>query len=1166
MKRLTAILTAALIAFSVSTTAFAVPDDENSTEQTSNVSEQQENSKKTEESSKKSDDNSKKESSENKQESSEENTSAPEKLTYDEYEIKNLGMHIKLPSDTYVLTPNISADDPALAATKLTKKEVQESFSENDTVIKAFAKDFSYDITITAVENDKTNAIDNLTTLADKELDNVIEGLLQSEYTTGCAKNTYNDVLFLTLDMVYKSGDAQIYGIQEYTIVNGTNVIITYQSHADKLTDNDKALVSKIMSDVTFDGVEEPPVVSDVAATNVDQLDIRYILILVSSLLAIIALAAMIIVGTKYRQSHREESDDEVHNIGDGDKFIIKTPKTSIVIDDDTNNPPEKLKTEDEPYDKSIFTPSDENVIYRNEKLAEEKKKREETRTIPRLDSTTELSIPKNPYTPVGKAEAVAQPAMSVTSEIAKLSTISAEAAKAAEAAKEEQDKKETENTDGVVFAESVPKPKTEIQQIGEAVFDSAPLTIEPKGTPEPDLTVKPVKVENPTEKVTLAKEEKHDERKTLIKEEKPSVNKPAIAEEKTAEELSEYEKRFGKNRQNPPTANAAEAMQAEEEDNSVSKFEKHFGKIQPAATPKAAKNDTISAVDSIIKQEEKSKKEKPAEPSPITITKAPPKTEEPKTELPPVVKITKTTPTAEVPTKEVKPEPKPEEPKKPEKKAEPKKTPENLEEPTKSSKTPKVQKPEEKPEPVPEKSGLFKKIADKLFETDEEDDFKPVDTGRESTNKFISSLRDKLKYHEPEFEEEPEKPAEKEETDDNSVELYRSPNAKKHQQIELAVKKGKDGNIIIDSISDENGKPVQIEVKDKSEEKPQEKNSSVSDERFDYDKFFEKDKKPEENTDERFGYDKFFPEEKKEEPKPAVKDEKTPDKTESKPETAKSSGGRKKKKKNKKNKNNAASAVVTAAADTIGAAATTAAAVSAGKAAETAAAVGAAGTVIKAVTPTETKTVTVKSETKPEVSKPVTKKAEPKPEETKPVTEKVVSKQEVSKPVEDKAETKVEKPETRLEAEKAETKTEEVKPEKPKAPEFVFERDTGIIFERAVTGPQSYKGNITPLTAIPRLESVNANDYNKKIEEMRSTTKGPIVAPQTETAAEPDHKTEDKIEFYNGYDSDDTLDPFAPGSGEMTLKEIDKKTSPKLGERLKRSFGKIFSGTDDEN
>ncbi len=1336
MKRLTAVLAAALITLTISTTAFAVPENSDKAEQssTSSGTEQKENS----ESSKNNTD--KTESSTDKTESS---VLDPNNITYKEYKPDNTKMTISLPSEMYILTPDIDEDDPALAAANLTKEKVKKSFKENGTLIKAFAKDFSFDITLTMTQNERTQTIDNLSYLSEEEITQITNALLENNLAVGCSKNTYNGTLFLSFDTEYETADAKIYGVQEYTVVNGKNIIITFQSHTGKLSENQQALIRNIMSETVFEGrAEESAEISDASSTDVTNLDPRYIVILISSVVALVALASMIIVGTKYRESHRSFKGK------DDDKFIINTPKTRLQVDDEVKEEIKPKKTE-KPYDTSIFEASDENVLFTNTKLEEEKKQKEKNKNIPRLDSTMELSIPKNPYTPVGKAEAVEQPAMSVTSEIAKLSNISAEEARKAKEVNAENESAAQGNTDSVVFAESTPKAKTEIKQIGEEVFNTDENTdISEENSEETDKHNEPFN--EPSIDTT------ENKREEIFSDVEKAIITNGIAEEGSEqhpdEELSEYEKRFGRGRKNFLSNSP---VTGEEEEKPVSKFEKHFGRLQPAAAKKEIQNDTVAAVDAMIKQEntvvdvkkkEKSDNTHKDDPA-ITITKAPPKISEPVVTEQPVVRITKTTPMpAEIKEEIIKAE---------------ETVPETKEDTTKNNNTKASDTQTTKEKPVntntndeqSEKRNILQKFTEKLFASDEPDELTEhtVETNKESTNKFINSIKDKLQYRAPEYEDEPTA-EQAPKTSNEGTEIYHSPEAVKPNRIELAVKKNEDGSIVIDSISDETGKPVQIAVKDGEAElkkKPVtkgKKKNRKSDKKNKRDKKntessgtaalketavtvagaavtaagiaaesaaesvknvsdkaeaagavvsavsgtsakTERSVKTEENKDNAVAKvktektedkavakvrteetedkavaevktegteDKTVAEVRTEETEDKnvaevrteetedknvaeVKTEETEDKAVAEINTEKTEDKAVAEVNTEKTEDKAVAEVRTEETEDktvaeVRTEETEDKAVAEVKTEETedkaVAEVRTEGTEDKAVAEVKTeetedkavaevKTEETEDKTVAEVKTEETEDktvAEVRTEETKDktvdkevqaeaaedetvdgkITEETIENthsdektgheendnvsENINHTSEDKTEAVVmsEFGKTDTETERTSTintvekeninngKGTETEAE-PSAPEFVFERDTGIIFEKAISPANTFTANITPLTSIPKLESVNANDYNKQAEELRkqsvvSFNRQPEPQPepiQTPAAEEPDS--------YYPDNEDDTLDPFAPGSGEMTLKEIDKKTAPKLRDRIKKSFGKIFSAGEDE-
>ena len=1200
MKRLTAVLAAALITLTISTTAFAVPENSDKAEQssTSSGTEQKENSESSQNNTDKT------ESSTDKTESS---VLDPNNITYKEYKPDNTKMTIRLPSEMYILTPDIDEDDPALAAANLTKEKVKKSFTENGTLLKAFAKDFSFDITLTMTQNERTQTIDNLSSLSEEEITQITNALLENNLAVGCSKNTYNGTLFLSFDTEYETADTKIYGVQEYTVVNGKNIIITFQSHTGKLTENQQALISDIMSETVFEGREEESVgISDAPSTDVNNLDPRYIVILISSVVALVALASMIIVGTKYRESHRS------HKEKDDDRFIINTPKTRLQVDDEEKEEIKPKKTE-KPYDTSIFEASDENVLFTNTKLEEEKKQKEKNKNIPRLDSTMELSIPKNPYTPVGKAEAVEQPAMSVTSEIAKLSNISAEEARAAREAKEttaENESASQVNTDSVVFAESTPKAKTEIKQIGEEVFNTDENT---------DISEE---TDTHNESFTDTAENKQEE---IFSDVEKAIITNSIADESSEQqpdgELSEYEKRFGRGRKNFLSNSP---VTGEEEEKPVSKFEKHFGKLQPAAAKKEIQNDTVAAVDAMIKQEnavvDVKKKEKSdithKDDSAITITKAPPKISEPVVTEQPVVRITKTTPMpAEIKEEIIKAEETAPETKE--------STAKNIN--TKASDT---QTTKEKPADTSpddgqsEKRNILKKFTEKLFASDEPDELteQAAETNKESTNKFINSIKDKLQYRAPEYEDEPTA-EQAPRTSSEGTEIYRSPEAVKPNRIELAVKKNEDGSIVIDSISDETGKPVQIAVKDGDAESKKKTGTKGKKKNRKSDKRNKRDKKDTEPSGTaalkeaaatvagatvtaagiaaesaaesvKNVSDKTKTagavvsaasgtlaktDENKDNTVAKVKTEKTEDKTVAKVKTEKTEDKAVAEVKTEKTEDKAVAEVKTEktedkAVAEIKAEKTEDKAVAEVKTEET------EDKAVAEVRTEETEDKAVDKEVKAEASEDKTVDGKIAEETIKDThsdekikhTENDNVSENINHTSKDKTEAAVmsEFEKTDNETERTSTINTEEKENTNTGkgtPEFIFERDTGIIFEKAISPANTFTANITPLTSIPKLESVNANDYNKQAEELRkqsvvSFNRQPEPQPepiQTPAAEEPDS--------YYPDNEDDTLDPFAPGSGEMTLKEIDKKTAPKLRDRIKKSFGKIFSAGEDE-
>lgn len=168
-----------------------------------------------------------------------------------------------------------------------------------------------------------------------------------------------------------------------------------------------------------------------------------------------------------------------------------------------------------------------------------------------------------------------------------------------------------------------------------------------------------------------------------------------------------------------------------------------------------------------------------------------------------------------------------------------------------------------------------------------------------------------------------------------------------------------------------------------------------------------------------------------------------------------------------------------------------------------------------------------------------------------------------------------------------------------------MFERESGIIFEHAQKPKQSVQPMKTAFTNIPRLESVNAEEYNRQYEEMKKSmpknqayaqrftgaqSSQPTAKPAVpETKTEPvqsvnnkaktkkpvkkngskktplQKKSDDVIEFYKGYEEEDPFTNQAYQNEEILIKD-HKKNKGSVGSRFKKSFGKFFSGDVPED
>ena len=400
MKRLTAILVAALVMMSVSLPVMAEPDnssaeessqaavseqspdnessqaeaqDESNTESTESTEEDSEQTSteesaqesgeeiSTEESSKEDSDGSSI-AEDSKPESKAEN-SKPEKVKMVDYRIEEAGMKISIPSDMYVITRNTDKDDPVLAANRTTKEEITKNFQENDIYLRTNPKDFTFVVNVTVSESDDTKAIGELSSLSEEKLQSIIDKLLSSEIYTGCTKSNYGGLLFLTFDIGYESSGTKVEGVQQYTINDGKCIKITYQSTVDGDSTANKQIFNKMMDSLRFAGVRYEPQPQEKRETvkplTFSDIDIRYIYIIIASVVGIIALMIMIIVGIRYKKTkaliERQKNIEEERN--------KKKTKVTFVDHDDEQT--------------EIFSDTDKKKGNENEKHREKSKEKQ---------------------------------------------------------------------------------------------------------------------------------------------------------------------------------------------------------------------------------------------------------------------------------------------------------------------------------------------------------------------------------------------------------------------------------------------------------------------------------------------------------------------------------------------------------------------------------------------------------------------------------------------------------------------------------------------------------------------------------------------------------------------------------------------------------------------
>ena len=283
------------------------------------------------------------------------------KIYYTSYPVPEAEMYIDLPNDMYILTKNIDENSPVLKACKITKAQLLKSFEQTGNYIKASSKDFTCDITVNILKNKNTIKIDNLATLDDEEIESIVNNTLKQSMYTGWSKNIYNNSMYLSFPIKFKDENANVEGIQKYTIIKGTRIVITFQSYTGEIDDTFNDIISSVMESIVFDGIDPNPVSesSEPAEkdTSVNNLDIRYIYLLLAALIALIFLTLIITTAMRYKKSHKK---------------IISEP----VIENSSNQTEEKEK--DKLQEKNDIPPKDKTPQNTNEATNEDTPKKDD--------------------------------------------------------------------------------------------------------------------------------------------------------------------------------------------------------------------------------------------------------------------------------------------------------------------------------------------------------------------------------------------------------------------------------------------------------------------------------------------------------------------------------------------------------------------------------------------------------------------------------------------------------------------------------------------------------------------------------------------------------------------------------------------------------------------
>ena len=321
MKKITALLAAAIMALTISMPVMAEPSDESQNTTSATVSAESESSVESESSDES--EISEVESSDKEEifqtestdeeilESavSENSAEKPKKVYYTDYAIPEAEMYISFPNDMYVLTRDIDINSPALQACKMTRTELIKSFEETGNYVRAIAGDFTYEITVNILKDNNTKTIEDISSLTDSEIQTIADNHLSQPMYTGCSRTKYNNIMYLSFPFEYAEGKTKIAGVQKYTSAKGARILITFQSYTGEISEDFDTLIMSVMDRVLYDGVSPEPetsVTDSKKSSAITNLDVRYIYLMITALVALIFLMLIIVTAMKYKKSRKK--------------------------------------------------------------------------------------------------------------------------------------------------------------------------------------------------------------------------------------------------------------------------------------------------------------------------------------------------------------------------------------------------------------------------------------------------------------------------------------------------------------------------------------------------------------------------------------------------------------------------------------------------------------------------------------------------------------------------------------------------------------------------------------------------------------------------------------------------------------------------------------------
>ena len=171
------------------------------------------------------------------------------------FEIKELNMQIKTPDDVVAISRLSTPQDPVFQNSGLDYNNTMKILEDDNVYLYAQARDGSYKITLSMIENDESRGYYDFTTLSDSQKEEITQTFKNQPECTNCytyeLKNGH--AFFFCPTSKYTSSSGSPLSIAQYiTIVNGQRIVVQLAVNSTTYTNEQVEVLKNIVDSINF--------------------------------------------------------------------------------------------------------------------------------------------------------------------------------------------------------------------------------------------------------------------------------------------------------------------------------------------------------------------------------------------------------------------------------------------------------------------------------------------------------------------------------------------------------------------------------------------------------------------------------------------------------------------------------------------------------------------------------------------------------------------------------------------------------------------------------------------------------------------------------------------------------------------------------------------------